>query len=149
MLGMSAAGIAAKPASCFCRRVHSPPAMRAAASKAPKNNRKPGPIRPASMEYLTRKMPPSASATPPIQTVQRVPNFSSKLMTRGGSASTSGGAGGAGSAAGGGVGGGFGTERAALQQQQAGAAPAPVAPMAFEPLPPGPRRERRPPAIQA
>src|SRR6476646_1063920 len=94
MLGMSAAGIAAKPTSCFCRRVHSPPAMRAAASKAPKNNRKPGPIRPASMEYLTRKMPPSASATPPIQTVQRVPNFSSKPITRSGPGGAGGGGGG-------------------------------------------------------
>jgi hypothetical protein len=39
-------------------------------------------------------MPPSASATPPIQTVQRVPNFSSKLC--------SGGCGAAAAAAGGG-----------------------------------------------
>ena len=38
---MSAVGSAAKPASCFCRRAHSPPATSAAASSAPKNSRRP------------------------------------------------------------------------------------------------------------
>ena len=77
---MCALSTPAKPAASSFRRVHSPPATSAAERSPPKNSRMPGPIRPASIEYLTRKMPPSASATPPIQTVQRVPNFSSKLF---------------------------------------------------------------------
>src|SRR6187402_1304425 len=81
MPGTCALGTPANPLASSLRRVHSPAATRAVASSPPKNSRMPGPIRPASIEYLTRKMPPSASATPPIQTVQRVPNFSSKLMT--------------------------------------------------------------------
>ncbi len=35
--------------------------------------------RPDSIEYLTRKMPPSASASPPAQTAQRAPSRLSKL----------------------------------------------------------------------
>ena len=82
----------AKPEAISLRRVHSPPATSAAETSPPKNRRRPGPIRPASIEYLTRKMMPSASATPPIQTVQRVPNFSSKLCAGCSSAAGGGGA---------------------------------------------------------
>ena len=73
------------------RRVHSPAAISAAASSPPRKTRTPGPIRPASIEYCTRKMPPSASASPPIQTTQLAPKRSSKLF-----AGSAGGAGGGG-----------------------------------------------------
>src|SRR6185312_1735041 len=46
-----------------------------------------GPMRPASIEYLTRKMPPSARATPPTHTTQRVPKRSSRLAADWGAAS--------------------------------------------------------------
>src|SRR4029077_6964552 len=93
MLGMCAVGTPAKPVSWSLRRVHSPAAINAAASSPPRKIRTPGPISPASIENCTRKMPPSASARPPIHTTQLAPKRSSKLLP--GSAGSDGGGGGA------------------------------------------------------
>ena len=73
-------GDATRPTAISRRRVHSPAAISAVASRPPRKTRTPGPIRPASIEYCTRKMPPSASASPPIQTTQLAPKRSSKLF---------------------------------------------------------------------
>src|SRR5207237_4158709 len=58
-------------------------AISAAASSPPRKMRTPGPISPASIENCTRKIPPSASASPPIHTTQLAPKRSSKLLVGG------------------------------------------------------------------
>ena len=83
MLGMCAAGTFASGNATSRRRVHSPAAISAMASRPPRKMRTPGPISPASIEYCTMKMPPSASAMPPIHTTQLAPKRSSKLFAGG------------------------------------------------------------------
>ena len=64
--------------------------------KCAEQNPEAGPSQPSWMEYWTRKIPPSASATPPAQTTQRVPKRSSKLGGVAGIQPGGGGAGGVG-----------------------------------------------------
>src|SRR5258708_35801402 len=71
---------------------------------APNRTRRPGQNRPCTIEYFPRKMPPSASATPPTHTTHWVPKRFSKspksvLAEAGGGAAAS---------PGGGLGGSFG-----------------------------------------
>src|SRR5437016_5611625 len=96
MLGMCAVGTLASGTTNSRRRVHSPAAINAAASRPPRKMRTPGPISPASMENCTMKMPPSASAIPPIHTTQLAPKRSSKLGEGGAGSGGSGDCGGGG-----------------------------------------------------
>ena len=100
MLGMCCFGMAAMPAAISLRRAHSPAAINNAEKTPARKMRTPGPSRPCSMVKRTRKMPPSASARPPIQTTHCVPNFSSSVVDVAGAGATGGGATAAGSTAG-------------------------------------------------
>src|SRR3954470_8956795 len=91
MLGMCAVGTLASPRENSRRRVHSPAATKAVAKSPARKMRTPGPSSPASIEYCTMKMPPRASATPPIQTTQFTPKRSSKLFAGGSGADGGGG----------------------------------------------------------
>ena len=82
---MCAAGMLPNAVATSLRRSHSPAAINDAANRPPRKMRTPGPISPASIEYCTRKMPPSASASPPIHTTQLAPKRSSKLFVGGAS----------------------------------------------------------------
>ena len=93
MLGTCAAGIACTGEARSLRRNHSPAAINASENRAASAMRTPGPKMPCSIEKRTSSRPPNASRRPPAHTAQRVPSFSSSVVSVGA------GAGGAGTAA--------------------------------------------------
>src|SRR5438093_12915028 len=100
------------------RSLHSEPAMQATPSTVPSTTRSQGGTSPCSTEYLKKRSPASASATPPRPAAARTPKSCSQSIstrgaeTGGGAAGRGGAAGGGGGAAGGrGNGGGAGGER--------------------------------------
>src|SRR5438046_463498 len=88
----------------YCRRsFHSEPAMQATPTTVPSTTRSQGGTSPCSTEYLKKRSPASASATPPRPAAARTPkSCSQSISTRG--PATGGGAAGRGGAAGGGGG---------------------------------------------
>src|SRR5437899_1163497 len=85
------------------RSLHSEPAMQATPTTVPSTTRSQGGTSPCSTEYLKKRSPASASATPPRPAAARTPkSCSQSISTRG--AETGGGAAGRGRAAGGGGG---------------------------------------------
>src|SRR3989442_2659211 len=86
------------------RSLHSEPAMQATPTTVPSTTRSQGGTSPCSTEYLKKRSPASASATPPRPAAARTPkSCSQSISTRG--AETGGGAAGRGGGAGGGGGG--------------------------------------------
>src|SRR5207249_10946753 len=88
----------------YCRRsFHSEPAMQATPTTVPSTTRSQGGTSPCSTEYLKKRSPASASATPPRPAAARTPkSCSQSISTRG--AATGGGAAGRGGGPGGGGG---------------------------------------------
>src|SRR5204862_4929790 len=85
------------------RGLHSEPAMQATPTTVPSTTRSQGGTSPCSTEYLKKRSPASASATPPRPAAARTPkSCSQSISTRG--PATGGGAAGRGGAAGGGGG---------------------------------------------
>src|SRR2546429_8070461 len=81
------------------RSVHSEPAMEATPTTVPSTTRSQGGISPCSIEYLKKRSPASASATPPSPAAARTPkSCSQSIATRG--PATGGGAAGPGGGAG-------------------------------------------------
>src|SRR2546428_3591636 len=94
------------------RSLHSEPAMQATPTTVPSTTRSQGGTSPCSTEYLKKRIPASASATPPRPAAARTPkSCSQSISTRG--AETGGGAAGRGGGAGGAGGGGGGRGGAA------------------------------------
>src|SRR5206468_6995621 len=99
------------------RSFHSEPAMQATPTRVPSTTRSQGGISPCSIEYLKKRSPASASATPPSPAAARTPKSCSQSISRRGAEAGGGVAGGG--VAGGGVAGGGG---AAGRSRNGGAA---------------------------
>src|SRR5207247_6582216 len=109
------------------RSFHSEPAMQATPTRVPSTTRSQGGISPCSIEYLKKRSPASASATPPSPAAARTPKSCSQSISRRGAEAGGGVAGGGvagGGVAGGGVAGGGGAAGRSRNGGGAGGAPA-------------------------
>src|SRR5947199_8664731 len=84
------------------RSFNSEPGMQATPTRVPSTTRSQGGISPCSIEYLKKRSPASASATPPSPAAARTPKSCSQSISRRG-AEAGGGVAGGGAAGGGGA----------------------------------------------